>query len=361
MSKHKNFIIDNKELSKILKKLDIKYIDDTWNKTDWVVVVLSGILGSIVDILITQTKILKPLDKKIREKLDGSNFKKLLESLSIKTYDNKSVPIDFQDFEMPGLRSLHEIFSSAHDPIRFIEGIAQMMSGEFKGFDRFGVKIEKSIIDSPPSIIQSVVSYFLHMLADFCNANSLPYPGSTIIAQFGSQEVRDKIAAAYRKKVFNSRIFIYHGFPALILEICINIWAICDYYNLSKKIDLFAGKRNKYCEMLLVANSIVMFQNLGINSLRLKSGQMDALFRVNWLQIVNTIKYTVTVLRNENKKQNKIIKDIDELYENIQLDESTINKFKTNDKKEDITDDINKLIADIEEEKKYNKKLKDLL
>ena len=49
---------DKKSLQKIIKTLNIDYVDETWQKADWIAVFIAGVVGIALDVLITQTKIL---------------------------------------------------------------------------------------------------------------------------------------------------------------------------------------------------------------------------------------------------------------------------------------------------------------
>ena len=125
---------DKKSLSKIIKTLNIDYIDETWEKADWIAVFIAGAIGIALDVLITQTNVLKPIDKKVKELLASDkvkSFQELMDKLSNSFRNGKSAPIDFQGFEMRGLKNIHEQYSFGHDPLRFIEGIIQMITGKY--------------------------------------------------------------------------------------------------------------------------------------------------------------------------------------------------------------------------------------
>ncbi len=121
----------NINLNDILDLLEIDYIDEKWSHVDWAVVIIATACGSMLDILITQTNILKPIDNKIKEILKSGaikNIKDFFDKISDWFRDGESAPIDLQDFKMFGLKSIHEQYSFGHDPLRFIEGIIQMMT-----------------------------------------------------------------------------------------------------------------------------------------------------------------------------------------------------------------------------------------
>ena len=310
---------DKKSLQKIIKTLDIEYIDDTWQKADWIAVFIAGAVGIALDILITQTNVLKPIDKKIKELLPSNkvkSFQDMMDKLSNSFRHGNSAPIDFQDFEMRGLKNIHEQYSFGHDPLRFIEGIIQMITGKYFGVDKFGNLIQSPFGEGIKNPIQAVISYVAHMISDMCNQQGLPYPGTTFLMQFGSEETRNAITAAYRGQLFNSRTFIYQSLPSLFMSIIIHSWAIYDNYTRTKKIKLSIGSDLKYQPMLLVSNAMVMTSNLSINVVRgIVAEGPKVLFRVNYPVITNTIKHSIKYLLNVNKRINMNGKEIQELYE----------------------------------------------
>jgi hypothetical protein len=127
---------DDRVFLDIIRKFDIPYFDETWGKHDKIIVFIAGSVGILLDVLVTQTDVLKPIDKAISEFMKTSkvsNLKGFLDNISNYFRNGKSAPIDFQDFEMLGLKSIHEQYSFGHDPLRFIEGIIQMITGKYRG------------------------------------------------------------------------------------------------------------------------------------------------------------------------------------------------------------------------------------
>ena len=132
---------DSKSLQKIISTLNIEYMDDSWQKADYVAVFIAGTIGITLDVLITQTKVLKPVEDKIKKILASDkikSFQDIMDSISNSFRHGNSAPIDFQDFKMFGLKSIHEQYSFGHDPLRFIEGIIQMITGNYSGVDKYG-------------------------------------------------------------------------------------------------------------------------------------------------------------------------------------------------------------------------------
>ncbi len=296
---------DSKVLNDMIEELNIEYFDDSWTKWDRAVVYLAGSIGILTDILITQTGLLKPVEKKIKILLQSSSVKELqdkLDNFSNSFRDGESAPIDFQHFEMYGVNSIHEQYSFGHDPLRFIEGILQIMTGNYRGVNKWGNIVVANFGKGVPNLIHAVISYIAHMISDFLNLNSLPYPGSTFLMQFGSEKVRKQLAAAYWGKLYNSRIALYQSLPVLIISIIIHAYAIFDYYTKTKEISLFIGNSTKYQPMLLVSNGMVATSNLTINSVRLLLGQPHVLFKVNWPVIINTVKHSIRYFINEHRK-----------------------------------------------------------
>lgn len=310
---------DKRSLQKIIKTLDIDYLDESWQKADWIAVFVAGAIGITLDVLITQTKILRPIDNKVKEILASDkvkSFQDMMDKFSNGFRHGNSAPIDFQDFGMHGLKSIHEQYSFGHDPLRFIEGILQMITGKYSGVDKFGNLIQAPFGEGIKNPIQAVISYVAHMVSDMCNQQGLPYPGTTFLMQFGSDKIREDIAAAYRAQLFNTRTFIYQSLPSLFMSMIIHSWAIYDNYTRTGKIKIKIGNDLKYQPMLLVSNAMVMTSNLSINAVRgIVAEGPRVLFRVNYPVILNTLKHSIKYLLNVNKRINMNGKEIQELYE----------------------------------------------
>lgn len=313
---------NNKILLKAIRQLDIEYVDESWQKADWIAVFIAGTVGAILDFLINQTKIFKPIDSFIKDVLSSpkiKNFQDLLDykANTIHKRHNRPAPIDFQNFEMYGLKSTHEQYSFGHDPIRFIEGITQMMTGEYVGVDKFGNLIKTPFGEAINNPIHATIAYVAHMVSDMCNQQGLPYPGSTLLMQFGSDDVRKRIVAAYRNQSLNMRTFLYQSLPALFISIIIHSWAIYDNYAQTQKIKLAIGNNVKYQSMLLTSNAIVATSNITITAIRGYLGDHSALFRINWPIIANTIKHAIKYIRAENKWMTKMERSIDDMYQEV--------------------------------------------
>lgn len=313
---------DDNVLLEMVREFDIEYVDEKWQKADWILVFIAGTVGIICDILITQSSILRPIDKNISkfmgESKTISNFQNNLDRLSHSFRDGQSAPIDFQDFSMYGPKSMHEQYSFGHDPLRFIEGIIQIMTGNYRGIDTLGkivnVPFGQGTGVSFPGMIQAIISYVAHMVSDLCNKNSLPYPGSTLLMQFGGEGVRKEIEVAYRAQLYNSRTFIYQNIPSFLMSIIIHCWAIYDNYTRTRKIKILIGNSLKYQPMLLVSNAMVATSNLTINSVRAIIGDPHVLFRVNWPVITNTVRHAIKYFILENKRIIENGKRIEAMY-----------------------------------------------
>ncbi|MCQ2580357.1 MAG: hypothetical protein MJ159_06640 [Treponemataceae bacterium] len=329
---------DKKSISKLIKTLNIDYVDETWQKADWIAVFIAGAIGITLDVLITQTKIFRPVDTKVKEILASGkikSFQDIMDNFSNSFRHGNSAPIDFQDFKMAGLASIHEQYSFGHDPLRFIKGIIQMITGQYSGVDRYGNLIQAPFGEGIKNPIQAVISYVAHMISDMCNQQGLPYPGSTFLMQFGSDKVRKDITTAYRAQLFNTRTFLYQSLPSLFMSMIIHSWAIYDNYTSTGKIKIKIGNNLKYQSMLLVSNAMVMTSNLSINAVRgIVTEGPRVLFRVDYPVIANTVKHSIKYLLNVNKRINMTGKEIQELYErsereklkNYSIDEYT-NQF----------------------------------
>jgi hypothetical protein len=298
-------IADKKTFETIRKNISENELEK-WTDADKIVVFVGGIIGMILDTLITQTNILKPLDKYISNKMKSENiikFKDLLDNYSKSFRKGDCAPIDFQEFEMFGPKSIHAQYSFGHDPLRFVEGILQILSGEYRGVDKFG-DIKKSMFGTPvDGIFQAVISYIAHMISDFCNVRSLPYPGTTYLMEWGNDDIRKALSVAFRNQLYNSRVFIYQNLELLVINIIIYGWAIYDTYVRERKINLLAGNMYKYQTMLLASYAMPCGTNITITGIRaLITENPHELFRLNFPVIFNTIGQTLKILKMKLNK-----------------------------------------------------------
>jgi hypothetical protein len=224
-----------------------------------------------------------------------------------------SAPIDFQDFAMAGARSIHEVYSTGHDPLRFIEGISQFLTGQFVGFDRYGKPITAVFGATAGNPAVAIAAFAAHMIADFCNANSLPYPGATLLAQFGSQETRDHVAAAYRGQLWNARTFAFQSMAPLCAEIIVRIYAAMRAYEraarpmprtaqpmpparcVGQAVSAFFGgvDGERTRRMLLISHAVIAGQNILVSGARVALGEPHAIFRLNLPVIMAAARYAV--------------------------------------------------------------------
>lgn len=326
---------DDKVFLDIIRKYNIEYFDETWQESDWDVVIISGFVGAMLDYLITQTNVLKPLDEYIKKLLDNNKVTKLkdfLDKLSESFRNGESAPIDYMDFEMHVKKSAHEQYSFGHDIWRFVEGIFQFMTGTYEGVDKYGKEIIASYGKGIPNIIQAIISYILHMLSDILNKMSLPYPGSTFLMQFGSEKTREEIALAYNNQLFNARTYVYQGLPSLFMNLIISCYAIFDYYTQMNKVDLLiVHKELKYKEMLLAASAFVTTSNLSINIVRAKIlKKRHTLFKINYRQIKDTVKRSIRLIFSVHKRIKENGKEITKMLEdanNNPVKVKTINEY----------------------------------
>lgn len=306
----------NGELDKveILKRLDIDYVNETWTKADWAITYIAALTGAMMDVLINQTKVFNGVEDQIKNLLDSENvtdLKRKLDKFSNSFRNNASAPIDFQDFKMAGRKSIHEIYSYGHDPLRFIEGIYSFFSGNYHGIDALGAPINVSYGEAIDNVIHATISYIAHMLSDFLNKQGIPYPGSTFLMQFGSDETRKHVAAAYRSSSYNFRTAIYQSLPIFFVDIIINSYAIFSNYADTQTIHLTAGRSDKYQSMRLVANAIVSLENISITTVRGCLGDGHAFFKINWPVISTTVLQTIKYILNENRKISQNQKQLD--------------------------------------------------
>jgi hypothetical protein len=86
-----------------------------------------------------------------------------------------------------------------------------------------------------------------------------------------------------------------------------------------KNINLLIGTKNmKYQEMLLVASAMITTSNLTINSVRgIILNQPHVLFKVNFPQIIDTVKRAIKYFISMHNRINKNADDVDNTLQYI--------------------------------------------
>ncbi len=233
--------LDDLLMPEIIAKINLRFeaplSREPWNKGDIAVVFGAALVGIVADFFCAPignplSKFLENYGMKnpadhgshyvydafegIQKRLHGSGLADRipwLQKIADIQATHNNLPIDFKGTHFGGPH--HRILSGGHDLLRFLSGIWQVKNGQFIGVryenGKAIMEVLSSQVGATAPFAQQVdwttatVMYFLHVLADFFTTTSLPIPGTTILRELPSRELRKFIAQSYQGG-FNFRL-----------------------------------------------------------------------------------------------------------------------------------------------------------
>lgn len=260
------------------------------DKWDWIMMVLSGSVGALCDLVIGHPKGME------EPKITNSSFGGLGEQL--KQYDLKNNPIDYQE---PGaFGGDHRLYSYGHDLFRFFEGVRQTMFGEYAGVSSVGWG---ELVKEFPEYEQldfgtAVIVNLLHLFKDFCTVRSLPLPGMTVLANLNGDQMPAFAEKLYIDHGFNLRIVTGQALSVAAIEIMLRVYLFLRYFNADAPKEAIRSKRSK---MLLFTHSFAMLFNLG------KVAVTKNPFMLNVPQLLMIAKYCFQIARDSMDLRKQLI------------------------------------------------------
>jgi hypothetical protein len=310
-----------------------------WDKTDFAVCALAGVLGGVLDLLVCTPK--RFLHSQLADKNSwiGKKFEKIHsvhEELDGKRY---FAPIDHQKSGVSG-GGHHRGLSPGHDLFQFIEGIRQFKDGEFRTIDwRNGQPIEyisnlvspNRINDGPPNIYiplnlsKAIVAYSVHMFCDYFSSTSLPLPGIFNFQQNSDHVIRH-LAQEYYQNGYHLRNLSFQMLPPIIITILISIYLWLKVKNIDNEDK---GLQQKKVEMRCLALGISSAFNLGKVIISNGCQPLSIIYYLNHPQLIVFTKNILQLLILEAKRNDytaKICRNVNELVHNNREIQSLIQK-----------------------------------
>ena len=266
-------LVSDSELREIEKELNRPLSRRArWTKNDFIAVFIAASIGSLADVVLG--------DRNNKFTGKNSNFSDLLNQFH--KHDGGG-PIDYQGKGFGG--KYHRGLSRGHDILRFIEAIMMFKNGQFIGIrHEYGqaIKVVSKVNQygkpyEQLSTIEAIVKYVQHMFADLFSTCSLPFPGSSFLAECDNRQIRVFAADMYQNG-FNCRNVIMQSVSTIIIEVIIRIYYSIqsvkqykrdfelseDYSNMEAFKRFFKPvSKEKLNEMLLVAHAITTAVNVG--------------------------------------------------------------------------------------------------
>ena len=301
-------LLSDEEINEIIKELNAPLTErEKWTKSDFIAVFIAALIGCIADLVLGDRN----------NKLTGQNskFSKWLNEFH---KHEPGAPIDYQGPHFGG--GHHRNRSRGHDLLRFIEAILMFKNGEFRGvyykdgvahyvktnLNQFGNAYQKL------GTIDAIVRYVKHMLADFCSTYSLPFPGSSFLAECGNRDLR-KFSAVMYENGFNLKNIMTQAFSTVAIELILRVYNSInavkamnnseiaeDYSNFDKAKEFInPSNKEKLYELLLTAHAITTGFNIGKIIIK------KAPWEINVTEIFAVIKYARKVIKANKKRHNK--------------------------------------------------------
>lgn len=294
------------QILKDIENIDVKPLfkeSIIFDKWDWVVIGLSSIVASLSDIVIGRPSGFKEPNIK-NDSMLGLGKK-------IKEFEIKNNPIDFQDLKSFG--GDHRLYSYGHDLLRFMEGVRQTMTGEYKGISSglSGEVVKQFTNYDAVSLEKAILINALHLIKDFCTAKSLPLPGMTILANLNDNKMPEFVEKLYCDYGVNLRTMAAQAISISVIEITIRLYNYLRYFNQEIDKDLQEEKLKK---MLLLSHCIAGTINIG------KVVVTKNPFMLNTAQFVLIIKLVVQLV-------NKQMEDLKIRIENKQTEVKNLGLF----------------------------------
>lgn len=286
-----------------------------WSRSDFIVTFIAALLGCTTDIILSN-----------RNNSFSGKGSKLSEHLKKFHKHASNAPIDYQGEGFGG--GNHRVKSKGHDLLFFIDGIKMFKEGKF---------ISGDVVISDPyqslSLIESIIKYTQHMIADCFSPNSLPFPGYSILTEGNNQILRNLAVALYNNG-FNIKNLLTQSLSVSIIEIIIRIYCGIesikksspeinidkDYSNFDVVKNFFiSNNKEKLNQMMLIAHSIVATENISKVIVKCFMNDYKSLAEINLFQIITTVNYgwkSVQDIAKRNSDYARIVYHSDNVSEN---------------------------------------------
>ncbi|WP_433499790.1 hypothetical protein ACQP1K_05575 [Sphaerimonospora sp. CA-214678] len=171
-------VLPSSQIARGLRSYAEEYGDISWDKTDWTVVLVAGILAALLDVILVRiprdsTFLGKkctgsPLTKWLQ---DGDRAKDLHDRFFKRFEKSAKVPFDASTTKatgglVSGMRpATHRLQSLGHDPaLGFLFGVADLMHGTGTYIDKAGRLVQVATEATPIDLINALLTQVRHLL-----------------------------------------------------------------------------------------------------------------------------------------------------------------------------------------------------
>lgn len=306
-------VLSSREVAGVTESYTNKYGDVSWDRSDYLVVLLAGFVATLLDICLVKTPLDSPLTKGLKnnpltewvEKNRGyvKRYQRRAEEFAKVPYDATMDKELGSDKEF-GLRpKTHRVKSPGHDPsiLGLITAIIDIKSGKGTYIDKYGIlrRRERSTVGPESSTLIAFLKVLVHLLTDAFTKAGIPPPNFTLLQLVKSRSPfvlnpksgekvswHDVITHMYAQG-YDLRHFATMKIIPLAVELIIGGWWLCKSLDNKSEAELAAVKMTS---MLLLGHTIATSGNL------LKTGiiyRMDPL-ALNWAEFLRLLPVTVS-------------------------------------------------------------------
>lgn len=303
-------VLGTEEFSALVDDYKQVYGDVSWDRADYLVVMLAGFLATLLDVFLVRI----PTDGRFLGELqEGSPLTKWLRENSKVVHDRflddfggaAKVPYDDSiGSAVDGLSpKVHRLMSLGHDPVLgFIFGVSDIMRGTGTFVDKNGalVVLDKGIPAEP--LTTAFLKVFLHLLSDVCTSAGVPPPffsllqlvrarSPFVLGPSGQRVAWTDVARYMYTHGYDLRHFVTMGVVPATVEMMIRAYWLLGGFERGKEEPERA--KAKLASMLMLGHAVATSGNL------LKTGLIFGMnpLAMNWAQLLATFPVTVSWVR----------------------------------------------------------------
>src|SRR5829696_9458742 len=306
-------VLGHAEASKIQRRYGDAFGHVTWDRSDYLAVLLAGFVATLLDVFVVRV----PLDGAFLGRMQaGSPMTRWIRENSKPVHDHylggleksAKVPYDLSVGKaVDGLSpKVHRLMSLGHDPVlAFIFGVMDVMSGTGTYIDKHGDLRRIATSMSPEGLVSAFLKVFLHLLSDVFTSAGIPPPFFTllqlaktrspfVLGPSGERVTWTNVARYMYTHGYDMRHFATMGIVPASVEMIVRGWWLCKSFGSNGDI---VPAKAKLTSMLMLSHLIATSGNLlktgvifGMNPLALNWAQMLALPPVTLAWIIETLK-----------------------------------------------------------------------
>ncbi|MET7397139.1 hypothetical protein ABZS66_27005 [Dactylosporangium sp. NPDC005572] len=183
-------VLPSSQITRSLRSYAEEHGDVSWDKTDWTVVLVAGVLATLLDVILVRipqdstfldTKYAgSPLTKWLQDRDRAQNvhdrFFKRFEKLAKVPYDAPTTQAT--GGLVSGMRpATHRLQSLGHDPaLGLLVGVADLMHGTGTYIDKAGHLVQVAVDATPIDLINALITQVRHLLSDVYTPAGLQPP-----------------------------------------------------------------------------------------------------------------------------------------------------------------------------------------